>query len=161
MNAARLCSALFFALLSTGLARAGEVSTWTPTAEEEAVWRALAVRDAPPPCVEVEALAKDPVSTLISVAEHATMPPWAGVRATTCLASRHAEAAKDRLSAWVVDPKLRGLAFVVADHTSAMPEPVALQIAQAGLAGPHAADLKKRLLKSSWPSVVALAGAQP
>lgn len=169
MIAAALRSSLFVTLLLalTGAASAGETAAdWTPNAEEDAVWRALSVRDAPPPCADVEALAKDPVATLISVAEHATMPPWVAVRATSCLATGHAEEAKATLLGWVVNPNLRGLAFVVTDSTGKMPEGVALEIARAGLSGPHAADLRKRLLKSSWPSVVALAnaptpGAQP
>ena len=134
---------------------------WTPSAEETAVYQALSMRDAGPPCEEIEALAKDPVATLISVTEHATMPPWVGVRATRCLTTRHAEEAKSTLAAWMADPEKRGLAFLIADGLGDAPEPVALDLARAGLAGPHAASLQKRLAKSTWPSVAALANATP
>lgn len=140
-------------------ATAGTAAEWTPSAEETAVYRALSMRDGSPPCEEVEALASDPVATLISFAEHATMPPWVGVRAARCLVTRHAEAAKTTLSAWVVDPEKRGFAFLIADELDQAAEPVALELARAGLAGPHAADLRKRLAKSAWPSVAALAVA--
>ncbi len=157
---------LALALLASfaGAATAGSTSadSWVPSAEEEAVYRALSVRDRGPTCEAVEAMAKEPVATLISVAEHATMPPWVGVKATECLTVRHAEAAKDTLSAWMVDPERRGLALVIANRTADMPEPVAVQLATAGLAGPHAAELQKRLAKSPWASVATLAnGANP
>lgn len=137
-------------------AEAPPVDAWTPSAEEEAVYRALSMRDQGPSCEDLDAMAKDPVATLINITEHATMPPWVGVRATQCLVSRHAEDAKSTLSAWIVDPNKRGLAFVISDNTATMPEPVALELARAGLTGPHGADLKRRLAKSSWPSVVQL-----
>lgn len=137
-------------------AEAPSTDAWTPSAEEEAVYRALSMRDQGPSCEDLDAMAKDPVAVLINITEHATMPPWVGVRATQCLVSRHAEDAKATLSAWIVDPNKRGLAFVISDNTAGMPEPVALELARAGLSGPHAADLKRRLAKSSWPSVVQL-----
>lgn len=131
-------------------------AAWTPSAEEQAVYRALSLKDGGPSCEEVEALAADPVATLASVAEHAEMPPWVGMRAAHCLTTRHAEAAQDRFVAWVANPNLRGMALLLADDLTAMPEPVALRVATAGLAGPHSADLRKRLDRSEVPALKAL-----
>lgn len=122
---------------------------WTPSAEEEAVYKALSARDGAPDCAAVEALAKDPVATLTSVAEHAIMPPWVGIRATHCLATRHAETAQATLSAWVAHPDKRGLALVITDGLGQMPEAAAVAIARSGLAGPHAADLRERLERAN------------
>lgn len=129
---------------------------WTPSAEEQAVYRALSLKDGGPSCEEVEALTADPVATLASVAEHAEMPPWVGMRAAHCLTTRHAEAAQDSFVAWVANPKLRGMALLLADDLAAMPEAVALRVATAGLAGPHSADLRKRLDRSEVPALKAL-----
>ena len=139
-------------------APARAADAWSPTAEQTAVYQALSARDtAADVCDAVEALATDPVSALTAVAEHATQPPWAAVRATHCLASRHAAASQATLTTWVADPDRRGLAILIANELDGMPEPVALSIARAGLAGPHAADLQKRLPDSAYPSLRALA----
>ena len=62
--------------LGLGCAHAGETSSaapsgssppWTPSAEEDAVYRALSSRDGAPDCASVEALAKDPTAVLVSV----------------------------------------------------------------------------------------------
>lgn len=132
-------------------------ASWTPSPEEQAVYKALSLKDGGPTCEEVEALASDPVASLSAVAEHATMPPWVGMRAAHCLSTRHAEAAEPTLARWLVDPQLRGMALLLADDLSVMPEPVALRLATAGLAGPHAEDLRKRLDRSEVPALKALA----
>lgn len=158
----------FLALGLTGapLARAADdgastAAEWTPTPDEETVYRMLSMRDGAPDCATVEAAVKDPVPVLVSVAEHATLPPAVGVRAAHCLTTRHAPEAKATLLAWVVDPGKRGFAILIADDLSAMPEDVALEVAKAGLAGPHATTLNRRIGRSAWPSVAALATVPP
>lgn len=149
------------ALASPSEGASAEAIDWTPTPDEQTVYRMLSLRDGGPDCATVEASVKDPVPVLASVAEHATLPPAVGVRAAHCLTTRHAEEAKATLLAWVVDPEKRGFAILIADDLSAMPEAVALEIARAGLAGPHAATLNRRVGRSTWASVAALATVPP
>ena len=134
---------------------------WTPSAEEDAVYRALSVRDGAPACAEVEALASDPVASLLAVVEHATRPPWAGVRAAACLISGHAEAVREPMLAWVTGPDTGGLARLVVGQLDAMPEPLAVELATAALAGPHADFLQKGVEGSAHPGVVALVSGDP
>lgn len=134
---------------------------WSPTADELEVYQMLSMRDGTPDCATVEASVQDPVPVLVSVAEHATLPPAVGVRAAHCLTTRHASEAKATLLSWVVDPARRGFAILIADDLGAMPEDVALEVAKAGLAGPHATTLNRRVGRSSWPSVAALATVPP
>ena len=129
---------------------------WTPSAEEEAVYRALSVRDPVPSCEEVESLATDPVATLLVVVERASMPPWAGMRAAECLTSRHSEAIAEEIKAWVAQEETRGLAYLALNNLDDMPEALALEVASVALAGPLADSAATRIERSEVPSVKAL-----
>jgi hypothetical protein len=64
---------------------AGEpVPEWNPTADEQVLIRALSLRDASPPCAEMEAWVPDPVASLRNVVEHMDKPPAAPMRAASC-----------------------------------------------------------------------------
>lgn len=142
----------------------GAVTTpteWTPNADEDAVYRALSVRDGGPDCASVEALAKDPVAALVSMVENVQQPPWVAVRAAQCLVRGHAEQVKPNLMTWVVAPQKRGLAILLANEADAMPEAVAVEVARVGLAGPYAEDMRKRLVNSQHASVRALVAPAP
>ncbi len=129
----------------------------TPSASQEAMYRALSARDPAPSCAEVEALSETPVADLVYVVEHATQPPWAGMRAASCLVERHAEEARDEILAWVGDAGKRGLAILVFDKVDALPEGLALEVARSGLAGPLAEDARTRLARAERAEVRALA----
>jgi hypothetical protein len=128
---------------------------WTPTAEQTAVYKALGARD-PVPCAEVEALASDPLDALRTVVEHASMPPWAPMRAAHCIATRHAEAARADLLAWVSDEQTRGLALQLLGELDEVDPAVAVDVARAALAGPIADDARARLADSDLAELRAL-----
>lgn len=134
---------------------------WTPSPEEDAVYLALSARDNTADCATVEALTSTPVATLSALVEHATMPPWVGTRAATCLMRGHAEEARGALVAWAGAPDKRGLVILMANELDAMPEGVALEVAKAGLAGPYSEDMRKRLAGSQHSAVRALAAPAP
>jgi hypothetical protein len=117
-----------------------------PSADMDIVYRALLARDPEPECAAVEALVATPVPVLIEVVEKASQPPWVGMRAASCLATGHAGEAEVRaqLATWIASAEWRGLAIQLVGQFDAMPEDAALEIAQAGMAGANAADLKKR-----------------
>ena len=132
------------------------------SAEGFAMYRAFSVRDPQPVCAEVEALAPVPTTGLLEVVQLGVMPPWAAMRAASCLVSGHADQVPDTLAAWVADPQAKGLALLVLDQIDDLPEPLALQIAAQALAGPHAAEAPARLSRSTRTAVAALAaGATP
>lgn len=129
---------------------------WTPTENQAAMLRLLSLRDGPPPCADVEALSTDAVADLTAIVDHATMPPSAPMAAAACLVTGHAEAAEPAITAWMTDPQTKGLALLAARHLDAMPRPVATRIAGVALAGPYAADVRKRILEASDPEIKAL-----
>ncbi len=124
--------------------------------EALAVYRALSVRDPEPDCADIDTLSPTPLQTLLDVIDRASMPPWVPMRAANCVLQRHGAEAQDTLQGWVADDKARGLAILVFDGIDALPEDVALPVAQAGLAGPWSEDAASRLAGSSRPSIVAL-----
>ncbi|MCK6506447.1 hypothetical protein L6R53_24250 [Myxococcota bacterium] len=127
-----------------------------PTDAGYAVYRALSVRDPEPTCAEVEALSPTPVETLREVVDRAQQPPWAGMRAANCLVQGHGAEVQADLVAWVGGADTRGLALLVLDQLDLLPEDVALAVATAALAGPHAADASARVPKSRHPALQAL-----
>lgn len=132
------------------------------SSEGYAVYRALSVRDPDPVCSEVEALSSTPVEHLVEVVDRSPMPPWVPMRAAACLVQGHGAEIQDTLVAWVTGENTKGLAILVCDQIDALPEDVALAVAEQALAGPYADDARSRLAKSTRPAVAALVqGAQP
>lgn len=149
------------ALLSVGLMGAAQADEWTPTPSQEAMYRALSIRDPAPDCAAVEALSADPLADLLVMVDQVEQPPWVGMRAATCVTTRHAEAGKATIGGWVVDPDKRGLAILVFNQLDAMPATVALPLATAALAGPLKADAEKRLQKAASAELRALVPTTP
>ena len=123
----------------------------------QAIYRALSVRDPAPDCVTVEALSDQPVPDLLQIVDHASQPPWAGMRAANCLIQGHGAEIQAQLSDWVRRDDTRGLAILVLDQLDTLPEDLALDLARQALAGPWAADARPRLDTSSRPALHALA----
>jgi hypothetical protein len=130
------------------------------TAAEQALAQVLLPRDPPPPCDAALAAAPvpDPTASLAHLAEGWPNPPWVGMRAASCVAARAAEpAAEAALARWVAAPDLEGLARTAVLLLDGMPADVALRLATAALAGPHAAALRADVARSVHPEVRALA----
>ena len=86
-------------------------------------------------------------STLTYIVENISLPPWAPMRAATCLAKLYPEEAQEDLVRWVESPEMKGLAFLLTKQIKTMPDPVAQRIAVAGLNGPFSAEIRTRLAK--------------
>ena len=110
-----------------------------------ALVRTLSVRDSGLDCQTLKA--DDLQMDLTYVVENVTRPPWAGMRAAACLAELYPTEAQPDFVRWVQDPKTKGLAFLLAGQIKRLPDPVAIEVAQAGLSGPHAPDFRVRLEK--------------
>lgn len=124
---------------------------------QEALVEALSVREPPATCGALSALTPTPADDLAWVVSHVSSPPWAGMKAAECLVQDHADAARPTLEAWVTDPRLKGLAWVVLKHLDAMPLPMALEVAQLAVdKGPDPEGAKRRIRRSEVPEIRAL-----
>jgi len=145
-------------LLLSGMAEATTpIVRPKPTAEQRALYDALKVRDDGPSCEALAALSQDIASDLIWIVDHATQPPWAGIRAARCILSDHLEAKATDIDAWVVDPSKKGLALLTLSMLDEVPEPAAVRFATLALDGPLADDARSRLVDSVHPAVANLA----
>ena len=140
----RSIPSLCFALALAAPVAADEMA-WSPSADDEAVYQALSIRDPAPSCEEVEALVPQPVAALRNVVSHAQMPPWAPMRAAHCLISRHGSEVESDLLSWVGQEETLGLGLLVVDEVELLPEELGLRVAKAALAGPLQAKARERL----------------
>lgn len=152
-----LLAQLALPVASASEAAAGEAAPPAPTETQQILYRALTVRDPAPDCTELSLLSQDPVGDLAYIVAHADQPPWAAMRAAGCLLSDHHEAARPLIEGWLQSPEQKGLAILVATQLDSLPEPVALNLARQGLAGPHAASLRSRIARSERAAVRQLA----
>ena len=124
---------------------------------QEALVQALSVREPAPSCGDLAALTPTPPADLLWVVEHVRSPPWAGMKAAECLVLAHPDAARTALDAWVTDPRLKGLGWVVLKHLDAMPRPLALELARRAITdGPDPDGEKRRIRRSGVPEIQAL-----
>ncbi|MCB9758491.1 MAG: hypothetical protein H6739_01495 [Alphaproteobacteria bacterium] len=117
--------------------------------------RALSAYEAPA-CQDIAALSPSPVEDLGWVVDHVSQPPWAPMTAAQCLLQLYPEETRPVAERWVVDPERAGLARLVFGELERLPPEVALPLARAALAGPHAPILERRLARSEDPTLRAL-----
>lgn len=123
----------------------------------EVLLRALSVRDEEPSCPSLDALVPDPVAALTEIADTVSMPPAAPMRAARCLILTHAEAAEPAITRWMGAADTEGFVRLVVADWSNLPVPVAVRLAQAGLAGPHRALVADALQAATVPELRAIA----
>ena len=132
-------------------------SAFTPTAEQDAVYRALSARHESLSCDQLDAMSSDPLGTYLFLIEHAEQPAWVGMRAARCVMVNHAEAAQPTLEQWVTSPETRGLAILAMGQLDAMPLPVAQAVATRALThGPDPEGMRKRIARATTPEIAAL-----
>lgn len=123
----------------------------------DAVYKALIVRDAAPPCSDLEAMTTTPAATFLYLVENATQPPWVGMRAAECLIKGHAQTIQPQMEAWVSNTETKGLGYLALNHLDGMPMTVATAVATAALAGPEAEGARTRIQNAQTPEIRALA----
>ncbi len=129
-----------------------------PTAEQQAVYKALSGRHESLSCTELDAMSSDPLGTYLYLIEHATQPAWVGMRAARCVMLNHAEAARPQLERWVVEPELRGLGLLLVGQIDELPLPLAKELAvKAMYEGPDPDGMRKRIARARTPEIAALA----
>lgn len=122
-----------------------------------AVARAVAMREPVVSCQDISGISPAPAEDLAWVVANVPAPPWAGVKAAECLVLHHADAAGPLFHAWVTDPELMGLGWVVLRHLDAMPQPLAVALARAAVDdGPDPAGARRRIRRSENVAVRAI-----
>ena len=114
-------------------------------------------------CATIYAAGEEEAVTaaLVDVVEHVAQPPWAAIRAASCVASRPTERVQATILGWVGDPSRPGLAVVVLERLDHFSSADALIIGARALgatkAHPIAARQTRELLaRSAHPGVSAL-----
>ena len=128
----------------------------TPSTSQTALYNAMKMRENAPDCSELKQYSDTVADDLLWLMDNANQPPWVGIRAAQCILTDHAVEKARVIDGWVVDPDRRGLAILALGMLDTLPEPVALRLAKKALAGPLAADAKKRIANSKRPAVKAL-----
>jgi len=135
---------------------------WQPSAADLAVHKALSGRHQTHSCAEVEALSDTPVASLRNIVTHATAPPWAPMRAASCLVERHATEVQSDLERWVSDEATLGLGIQTLGQLDLMPEDVAIAVANKALTdGPPSLDAAARVSRSDSSVLRALVPSSP
>ncbi len=130
--------------------------TVQPSPAQSAMYDLLQVREDPPTCAALAALSQQPADDLIWLMDHANQPAWVGVRAAYCVLTEHLEEKVTVIDTWVTDPARRGLAIMTIGMLDKVPKAHGERIAKKALAGPHAADAKKRLIENGDPQLMKL-----
>ena len=150
---------LFSLLLSQALAATPD-AVFQPTPAVNTVYVALSHRDKSPSCDELDAMVDDPVAAYEQIIDHAQQPPWAPMRAASCLIENHGLAAQARIESWVITPELRGLALLTFNNIDKLPVEVAISLSQRAVTeGPFLRDAKRRLAKSQHLEIQKIANS--
>lgn len=115
----------------------------------------LAQRHADSSCAKL-AEAAGGVDALRDAAETLTMPPWAPLRAATCLAELAPERASAAAVRWVQQPERVGLGLAVLQVEARLSATDAQAIAEAALTGPRPELVRPILARSERASLRAL-----
>jgi hypothetical protein len=135
-------------------------SAFTPTEVQAEMVRRLSLRDGSPPCSDVEAGSADPLQDLQAIVQHVELPPFVPMRAAECVIAK-GDAAEGELTRWMTGADTKGLALLLSDRIDALPAPLATRVVTSGLGGPHADEVRARVVKSTLPEVRTLVGGAP
>lgn len=129
---------------------------WAPSPSQEVMYRALSVRDPEPDCATVAASSPTPALDLLALVDHASQPPWVGMRAAGCLLSHHLDESREHVIGWMRTEATYGLALMTARQIGSLPEDVATAVVTAGLGGPADAEVREAAAQDERASVQAL-----
>ena len=133
-----------------------EETSENPYGVSDALLRALSMRDAPPPCEKLRKYSGQLYTDLGIVVETVRAPAFAPMRAAACMQELYPEKGRQQYVAWMGDGARRGLAIQLANRIDQLPREVALEVGQAGIAGPHRDVVRPRLARSHRSAIVSL-----
>jgi hypothetical protein len=142
---------------ATTTATAAPAALPTPTASQDALYRAFSLRHGEPSCADVSKFTSSPVADLSFLIEHAKQPAVVSMRAAHCLVAAHPTDAFPLMRRWVVTPEQRGLALLVLGSLDELPVDIAIELAQVSRRGPLADAATPRITRAAHPDVAAVA----
>ena len=101
----------------------------SPSPTQEALYRALVVREGAPTCAALAPLSPTLVEDLVYLTENAKQPTWVGIRAAECLLTEHQEAALPVIIGWMGRTDAKGFALVALEKPDRMPIDPAIDLA--------------------------------
>jgi hypothetical protein len=129
------------------------------TEAQRALLKRVIQRDPEATCDELEGLSPQIVQDLGWISTSVVSPGYAPQRAVTCLLEKHRQDGKPVFLQWMADPSRLGAALRVSSILGELPAADAVELARAGLAGPHGPRLSHNLSKCPHPEVSALVNA--
>ena len=130
-----------------------EKNTVVPT-ETTSLVTQLSARDSQLDCTQLPTT--ELRTELISIVDTVERPPWVPMRAAACLAELFPAESQEDLLRWIATPDKKGLAFLIAGQLPKLPDDIAKNVAQAGLNGPHAQEIRLRITKQNDPRLAPL-----
>jgi hypothetical protein len=123
---------------------------------QKSLIRQLSMRDGSPSCESLSKGNDEFQRDLKIIVEHVTHPPWAGMRAASCVIELYPEQSLNTFEEWMTQENTMGLAYLLSSKLSEMPESIAIPVAEAGLSGPHSKGVLERIRLNQSPEIKAL-----
>ena len=120
-------------------------------AEQTQLIRQLSHRDGSEPCQKLVTGDDRFRADLLMIVEHVEQPAWVGMRAASCIIELYPSKSVDVLEKWMTSENTMGLAYLLSTKIETLPEVVALRIGKAGVNGPHAQGVIKRIEANDGP----------
>ena len=121
--------------------------------ESISLQKALSGHDALP-CSSLSFVDQTPWLELNDIVENVSKPPWAGMRAASCMIELYPKESSALFLDWIVDEKKKGLAYLLASNIDSLPVEQALALVAAALKGPCQEGCKIRFQKSQNESIL-------
>lgn len=123
---------------------------------QKSLIRQFSMRDGSPSC-EILAEGNDEFQGELNfIIEHVSHPPWAGMRAASCVIELYPEQSLNTFEAWMTQENTMGLAYLLSSKLSEMPQMIAIPVAEAGLSGPHSKGVLERIRLNDSPEIKSL-----
>ena len=106
------------------------------------------------PCSRLNFETKEPWNELNSIVLEVEKPPWAAMRAASCMIELHPTSSQEFFLEWIVDAKSKGLAFLLAKNIDAFPLSQGLALVEAALKGENAEGCRIRFQNSQKQKIL-------
>ena len=111
----------------------------------EEMIRLFSMRDRGPDCHDLALDEKTGLDNLIFIIENIKYPGVAGMRAAECVVQLYPSTAQNVFVSWMQGENTKGLALLLSSRLNDLPPDVAAVIKEAGLKGPHKAEISNRI----------------
>ena len=117
------------------------------TMSREEMIRLFSMRDGGPACSDLPLDKKSGLTDLAFIVENVKYPAVTGMRAAECLIDLFPVKGEERFVAWMQRDNTKGLAILLTSKLEDLPKEVSDLVREAGLKGPHRAEVSSRISK--------------